>query len=94
MFAAGHRQSQLQRLEVSAFWDDSPLPDEWCLDSADFAAICSSCPRLQHLDITNTIRPGDDLSGLRGMPSSCTSLVIGEEALTGNIAAIVQHLNT
>lgn len=66
--------------------------DECCIDSADIASICKSCPGLQWLDISSAVQPGADLSVLLQLPEGCESLSVGGEAFADDAVPVLARL--
>lgn len=94
MFPVHQQQPQLQCLDISpAAWNyESDYFGPWCLDSAGLTRISSCCPGLRQLNITRTVHPDADLSGLLQLPSSCTSLSVGGAAFTEAATATLVQL--
>lgn len=90
IFPAGRQLPCLQHLDLSSL--DNEEEQEFCLNGEDLARIVACCPSLQHLNITNALEPGADVSMLLQLPASCTSLDIGGAAFTDAAAPVLAQL--
>lgn len=63
------------------------------MDGADISCISSCCPRLQHLEIRNTVLDSsDDFAGLQQLPETCTVLSVGVGAFSDKAAQVIGQL--
>lgn len=86
---------RLQELSINARIEntqDAQPPEWYAMDSQHLARVISCCPNLEGLDIRGVMEEDSDLSVLRQLLRSCTSLEIGGWGFTATAAPVVAQL--
>lgn len=88
IFPAGKQFPQLQEVTISGlcYTDTKPF-----MSAADLKCITSACPGLHSLDITAALR-NDGVTALLELPRTCSSLVLGGEAMGDDAIPVLLQL--
>jgi hypothetical protein len=95
MIPAG-RQLPLHKVVILPIYGQEALfiLPEGCMTGAELSSLVRGCPKLQLVDITGAVHPGDmAMAGLLQLPPSCTELCIGGLALCDAEVPVLQQLN-